>query len=87
VARGDADYVRERYGVPAKVGMLVTIAGNPCRIVGFRGGYLRVRYLEEPILGVRNAHPVWSVQYPDRQTTKEKRCPSTSTRSGSLSPT
>lgn len=62
--RGSATWVRETYHVPAKRGMTIRVAKKAARIVGFRGGYLRIRYPEEPILGIRSAHPTWSVEYP-----------------------
>ena len=54
-------YVRERYGVPAKRGMLVTVAGKPGRITSSKHGYIMVRFD-----GDRRSipcHPTWCVEY------------------------
>lgn len=57
-----AQYVRSRYGVPAKRGMHVVIDGQSGVITGFDGAHLRVRIDGEK--HPTNAHPTWRVQYP-----------------------
>ena len=66
--RGSAEYVRRYYQVPAKRGMTIRVAGKVARITGFRGQYLLIRYPEEPVLGLRAAHPTWAVEYPKEVT-------------------
>jgi hypothetical protein len=59
--KGEAEYVRTTYGVPAKRGMRVTVDGRPGVITSFRQGKLRVRFD-----GMRfsiPAHPTWRVDY------------------------
>lgn len=57
-------YVRQHYGVPARVGGRVAIDGQPGVIDGFDGEYLVVLF-DEPRHGRRrwNAHPTWKVEY------------------------
>jgi hypothetical protein len=57
-----ASYVRARYGVPAKRGTRVVADGTPGTIVGFRGGYLRVRL--DGSSRVSTWHPTWHIEWP-----------------------
>lgn len=55
------DYVRERYGVPAKRGMRVIADGKPGRITSGAGHYIRVL-----IDGDKHSsywHPTWNMEY------------------------
>lgn len=54
-------YIRETYKVPAKRGMRVRFNGLNGRIVGSRGGYLRVRLdgSKRPLI----CHPTWEMVY------------------------
>jgi len=61
--KGVIQRIREWYGVPAKRGMLIKIAGKEAKITGTRGFSLLVRFTEDPSF-IRLAHPVWSVEYP-----------------------
>ena len=66
-------WIRDHYGVPAKVGMRIIYA--PCEgsrdlprggmIVGTKGPYLRIRLDGEKRIG--SYHPTWQVQYPTPQ--------------------
>lgn len=55
------DYVRQRYGVPAKRGMRVTVDGKPGRITSGAGHYIRVRFDGETFSSF--CHPTWRVVY------------------------
>lgn len=59
--RRSLNYVRSRYGVPAKRGMRVTCDGLEGIIVGGQGNYLRVRIDGEKHLSTW--HPTWRVTY------------------------
>lgn len=64
--RGSAEYVRSRYGVPAKRGGFVRFTGDPAgekyaKIVGFNNGRLRVRFEDEK--HISTLHPTWEVEY------------------------
>lgn len=63
---GGAEYVRARYGVPAKRGGFVRFTGDPAgekyaKIVGFNNGRLRVRFEGEK--HISTLHPTWEVEY------------------------
>jgi hypothetical protein len=58
-----AEYVRETYSVPAKVGMRVVADGMPGTIVGFAGHYLRVRL--DGASNISTWHPTWNIRYPE----------------------
>lgn len=59
------DYIRRTYGIPAKRGALVLFTAAPKavrgRIVGSRGGYLRIRW--EDSGRTHTHHPTWSLVY------------------------
>jgi len=55
------DYVRKRYGVPAKRGKRVTVDGKSGRITSAKGGYILVRFDGMPIS--IPCHPTWRVEY------------------------
>ena len=55
------DYVRERYHVPAKRGLRVTVNGHPGRITSGAGNYIRVRFDGEARSSI--CHPTWRVDY------------------------
>jgi hypothetical protein len=57
----DADWFRERYGVPADLGRRVAVMGVLGVIVGYEGPYLRVRH--EGTDHVGSYHPRWGVVY------------------------
>ena len=57
----DMKYIREQYGVPAKIGMKVVAQGRDGTIVGARCEYIRVK-----IDGEKNVllfHPTWEMEY------------------------
>ena len=54
-------YIRAFYGVPARVGMHVTIDGKRGMIAGADGGHLRV--LLDADASTVYAHPTWNVVY------------------------
>lgn len=60
------EYVRETYGVPAKIGMRVTVYGKPAIIAADRGNYIGIRFDGEK--QIKNAHPVDGVVYLDPAT-------------------
>ena len=57
------DYVRNRYGVPAKRGKRVIANGKPGTIVAARGGHLCIRLDGEKHTG--RWHPTWEMDYGD----------------------
>ena len=62
--KGDAQYVRDRYGVPATRGGRVQFQGRAGRITGFSGGYVLVRLDGEPKKGgPLRCHPTWKMEY------------------------
>lgn len=53
------EYVRERYGVPARRGGLIRFQGEPGRILSASGGYIFA-----DVDGRRcKLHPTWEVEY------------------------
>jgi hypothetical protein len=56
-----AEYIRWRYGVPAKRGRRVQYRGNPGTVVAFRGPYLRVRL--DGGRQILTCHPTWEMEY------------------------
>lgn len=60
------EYIRNHYGVPAKIGGRITFAGVAGTIVSARGAHLRVRMDSVPS---RTAilHPTWRVVYQDEK--------------------
>lgn len=54
-------YVREMYGVPARVGMRVLVDGHDGEIVGGNGQYVVVKSPDyaQPI----HCHPTWRMEY------------------------
>jgi hypothetical protein len=63
--RGDAEYIRKTYGVPARRGMRVVYRGGKealeGTIVGFRGAHLRIRLAGEN--AIHSYHPTWKIDY------------------------
>jgi hypothetical protein len=57
------DYVKNYYGVPAKVGMRVKVDGEMGTITCGDGQYIKVRIDGEKISA--NCHPTWEVVYYD----------------------
>lgn len=57
------EYIRDRYGVPAKRGARVVADGKPGTIVAARGGHLRIRLDGER--DTRSWHPLWHMDYGD----------------------
>ena len=55
------EYIRETYGVPAKVGMKVIADGKPGKITGYRGAYLKIKLEGESKSGLW--HPTWNMEY------------------------
>jgi hypothetical protein len=55
------NYIRDTYKVPAKRGTRVIACGKLGKIIGSRGGYLRIKIDTEkkPLL----FHPTWNVVY------------------------
>jgi hypothetical protein len=66
-----ADYIRDYYKVPAKVGMRIKFRGCPGVITGFGGASLHVRLdgATDSII----CHPTWEISYPS--TTDRKATP------------
>ncbi|NBF00226.1 hypothetical protein FE391_43500 [Nonomuraea sp. KC401] len=64
VSGDSAAYVRRRYQVPAKRSARITLADRPGTIIGCRGGYLLVRFDDEPD-GRVLCHPTANVTYRD----------------------
>jgi hypothetical protein len=61
--KGDAEYIRRHYGVPAyRLGRIVFCDDRPGTITGFRDAHLVVRLDENP-KRIRVLHPTWRVQY------------------------
>lgn len=58
---GPAEYVRQRYGVPAKRGMRVLVDDRPGIIASFDGGYVRVRF--DGDTRSTPCHPTWRFTY------------------------
>lgn len=56
-----AKYVRDYYGVPAKVGMKVEMDGKPGVIVSFPEQYVGVRFDGER--RTSRCHPTWRMTY------------------------
>lgn len=61
--KGQAEYVRATYGVPAKRGGRVTVDGRPGVITSFKAGKIRVRF--DGLRYSMPAHPTWRVHYLD----------------------
>ena len=59
------EWVRSRYGVPARRGVRVIFDGRPGRITSARGGHLRILLdgSKHPV----PVHPRWRVTYLDAQ--------------------
>lgn len=59
-----AAYVRRRYQLPtAKRHVRITVDGRPGTILGFRGGYVQVRFDDDPTRRVL-CHPTAGIAYP-----------------------
>lgn len=54
-------YIRDTYKVPAKRGMKVIADGEPGKIVGSHGAYLRIKldFKKKPL----PFHPTWHMEY------------------------
>lgn len=61
-ADGQADWMRERYGVPAHIAAPVRFDGQLGVIVGLRGGHVQVRLEDGRVVSV---HPTWRTEYLD----------------------
>jgi len=61
----DFEYVRRVYGVPAEMGLRVTVDSHPGVIAADRGHYIGVRFDRDPQVVV-NCHPTWEVVYGTR---------------------
>lgn len=57
------EYVREAYGVPARIGCKVTVYGKPGIIAADRGHYIGVNFDSDKPGVIRNAHPTDGVVY------------------------
>lgn len=61
----DGQYIRDYYGVPARLGSRVTYSGGQQpqagTITGFDGAYLRIQLDGEQ--EVCNYHPTWKIEY------------------------
>lgn len=55
------EYIREAYGVPAKIGAIVIVDGVYGAITGSRMAYLRIRLNGRKKSGFY--HPTWKIQY------------------------
>lgn len=49
------DYIRRKFGISEKVGMLILVGGRVAEIIGAKGEYLRIRY--DGSQGAVLAHP------------------------------
>lgn len=56
-----AEYIRTRYGVPAKKGGKVIFNGRPGVITGYRDAYLLIRLDGEK--HSMPCHPMWRIEY------------------------
>jgi hypothetical protein len=69
-----AQYIRDRYNVPAWRGGRIVYSGGQVLqggvIVGFRDGYLRIRLDGEQ--AVRSYHPTWRIAYHDVRMAPQK---------------
>ena len=65
--KGDAEYVRYYYRVPAKRGRRIVFDGDPGTITGFRGARVLVRLDKDGYLQGRpmTCHPTWRMDYND----------------------
>jgi len=59
----DCEYVRENYGVPAHVGMLVVVNGKPGIIAEDRGHHIGVNFDHDKPGVISTCHPTWKVEY------------------------
>lgn len=59
----NCEYVRKIYGVPAKIGMRVTVHGKPGIIAEDRGHYIGVNFDSDKPGVVKNVHPTDGVEY------------------------
>lgn len=55
--------IRDKYKVPAKRGMEVTIGDMKGKIVGAKGLYLRIRFHDDPY--IHSYHPTDQITYPE----------------------
>ena len=57
------EQIRQKYNVPAKRGMEVSIGKfMKGKIVGSMGLYLRIRVFDQ--VGIGSYHPTWKITYP-----------------------
>lgn len=61
----NCEYVREAYGVPAVIGMSVTVSGKPGVIAADRGHYIGVNFDHNKPGLILNCHPTDGVEYGD----------------------
>ena len=54
-------YVRDRYGVPARRGARIRFEGRPGTVVAPRGAYVGIRLDGEKRIG--NYHPTWHLDW------------------------
>ena len=57
MARGNCEYVRKAYGVPAEIGRRVTVGGREGIITVDRGPYVGVTFDDEKVSAVHCFHP------------------------------
>lgn len=59
----NCEYVREHYGVPARIGRRVVVSGKPGIIAADRGHYIGVTFDTDKPGVIHNAHPTSNVEY------------------------
>lgn len=67
----DCSYVREAYGVPARIGRRVAVCGQPGIIAEDRGHYIGVNFDSQKPGVIRNAHPTHEVAYLEMGTVRK----------------
>lgn len=60
---GNCEYVRETYGVNAKIGRRVVVSGDAGVIAEDRGNYIGVNFDKDKPGVITNCHPTWKVEY------------------------
>jgi len=67
----NCEYVREHYGVPASIGMRVTVNGKPGIIAEDMGHHIGVNFDSDKPGHISPAHPTWKVEYGEMGTIRK----------------
>lgn len=67
----NCEYVRQMYGVPARIGVRVIVSGKPGIIAEDRGHYIGVNFDVDKPGVVHNAHPTSNVIYGEMGTIRK----------------